>query len=393
MRLRFRAPSRLCVMLGLALAAAPFLIAGAPGCASNALIDCPGIYDQGRIGPDGQPDPCCARTEPCPPPGAGKDGGKDAAADAAADADGGPPCTGDCSEDAGDAEACLETCVPQPGFGWFGPVLLWKGDAGETIDCPAVAPEVAVTGFADLLEAGPAACGACGCELAHDNNCGPPEHLTAMFNTACSGGAPTPFDPPPAWDGSCSSSDAIAAGAKSLTSGPLTLTEACTADAGAPDAPTTPAAFGSSVVVCLEKPSEGCDVTHVCAPTDPAFQSCIYQLTDVATCPPSYPIRIAVAQGLDDERACEPCGCDVAAGSCTATLTVYGDTACGAFLFARSIDSTMTAPCDGVAPPGALGSKTLTGIKYTPGTCTPSGGGPTDGGVVATGVATFCCLP
>jgi hypothetical protein len=391
--MRHLSPSRLCVLLGLALAAAPFF-AGAPGCSSVAHIDCPGIFDLDRIGPDGDPDPCCARTSPCPPPGAGKDGGKDAATDAAADADGGPPCTGDCP-DADAPEVCLETCVPQPALGWFGPVLLWKGNAGETIDCPAAAPELAYTGFADLVDAGPASCGACGCELAHDNACGPPEHLTAS-TAACPGtaGFTKPFDPPPGWDGGCSSFDNII-GAKSLINSPLTLTEVCTADAGAPAAPATPAAFGSAIVACLEKPAPGCDLEHVCAPTDPAFQSCIYQPADVVTCPPSYPTRIAVAAGFNDQRACTPCGCDVTAGSCTATLAVYGDTACSALLFARTIDSTMTAmpPCEDVTPPGALGSKTLTGIKYTPGTCTPSGGEPTDGGVVATGVATFCCLP
>ena len=52
-----------------------------------------------------------------------------------------------------------------------------------------------------------------------------------------------------------------------------------------------------------------------------------------------------------------------------------------------------TPPCEDIAGPGTLGSKSLMKLKYTPGTCAPSGGGPTDGGVVATGVATFCCLP
>lgn len=392
---------RICVLLGIVVALAPFFIAGvAPGCGGTANATCDSVYDPNRVGPDGELDPCCQRSlGPCVcAPGFGdcKDAG--AGKDAASDADGGPPPTdaatdADAAVDADSGPACPGACVPLPGL-WFGPVLLWKGSAGSTVDCPAGASEVAYTGFTDLNDAGAATCGACGCELAPDNNCGPPEHITAS-NAGCSGpaGFPAPFDPPPGWDGGCSAFDDIGTGAKSLISGPLTLTESCVADAGGPDAATTPARFGSSVVACAEKvTSSACDENHLCASTAPNFQTCVYQPADVPACPPSYPQRISVAEGFDDQRACAPCACVVAPGACTATLTVYGDSACSTFLFARALNNTMTAQCDDVPAPGALGSKTLTSVKYAHGSCAPTGGEPTDGGVVATEIATFCCL-
>lgn len=212
-----------CVLLGLALAVS---ITSGLSCGSTTNASCDSVYDPNRRDPNGELDPCCERTFPCPPPDAGKDAGKDAAADA----DGGPPPT---DADA-TAEGCTGTCLEFPPFGWFGPGLFWKGDAGATMACPAAAPVPAYTGFADL-DAGPASCGACGCEPSPGNACGPPEHLTAS-TAACPGGVYTaPFDPPPAWDGGCSTFDDVPA-AKSLTSGPLTLTETCVADAGVPDA-------------------------------------------------------------------------------------------------------------------------------------------------------------
>ena len=42
----------------------------------------------------------------------------------------------------------------------------------------------------------------------------------------------------------------------------------------------------------------------------------------------------------------------------------------------------------------ALGSKAIVaGPGYNRGSCAPSGGEPTDGGFVPSGVATFCCIP
>lgn len=398
-----RFPSRVYVLLGLALASAPFFIAaGAPGCGVS-LLDC-AVWDENRLGVDGQPDPCCQRqpTSFCPPPGAGQDAGSDADG-AASDADGGPP-SGDAGGDADAADAadatadadggpsCPGACLELPPAGWLGPgFLLWRGDVGATIDCPLVAPVTAYTGFADL-DAGPASCGACWCGPSPENSCGPPQHLIASTATCLGGdaGVPSPFDSPPGWDGSCTNFEGIAAGAKSLTSGPLTLTETCIADAGAADALTPPPGFGSAIVVCVGTTSS-CDFGHACTPVAPGFQSCIFQQGDWA-CPASYPDRIAVAQGFNDQRGCAPCGCAIAGGSCSATLTVYSDPACATpLLFARTLDNmTVTAPCDDA--PGTLGSKTLSSAKYAPGACSPSGGEPTDGGVTPTGVATFCCL-
>lgn len=409
-------PSRLLVLLGLALALAAFGIGVAPGCGSVANIECPGIYDENRIGPDGNPDPCCARTLPCPKPGAG-DAGKDA--DAAADADGGPPCTGmtcmdagsdaadDGGQDAGDGgPACEGACVPLAPLSWQGPALVWVGPVGAAPGCPDDAP---VQGLAsgyhglDGLDAGPASCGACSCAGA-DGGCALPEHMTAS-NTGCDGGgAPVPvqlpFDPPPAWDGGCSSFDKIQPAPcpgpgciRSVTSDPLTLTESCAPET-APASPTPPAGFSTDAVACLGVTYPTCgDPGLTCAPIGASFRTCIFQLGQGEACPDSYPMPLLVAEGLDDKRACTPCACAPAAGgNCRATLSVDVDAVCSFSQFTTNLGTT--SQCFDLAQPAApLGSKSLTKMQYTPGTCSPSGGESTDGGVVATGVATFCCLP
>lgn len=392
---------RFTLLLGIALALAPFFLVGlAPGCGGVDNITCDDVYDPNRVGTDGRLDPCCERSPmPCTcAPGYGDC--KDAAAptDAGGDADGGPHEDAQADPDAmTDADtgppACPWDCLTLPPSGWFGPVLFQKGNVGDTIACPAIAPVVDFEGFADLVDVGPASCGACTCGPS-TGTCSPPEHLTANTDI-CAGtaGTPTSFDPPPAWDGSCSTMNAVGPGSKSLTSGPLAVTESCTTFLGEPSVPTTPAAFGSSITACLGAVSE-CDLGHVCAPRDPAFRSCIWQPGDVPTCPEGYPVRIAGAEGLDDQRACSSCGCgDAEGGHCTGLLTVYKDAACTDTSGALALDS-MSAPCVDVLGAGAvgLGSKTLTNVKYAAGTCAPSGGEPT-GSVVPTGAATFCCLP
>jgi hypothetical protein len=364
--------SRYRVLLGLALVAVPAAaVAVGPGCGGVAYVTCDAVYDPNRIGPDGNPDPCC--DQGCPD--AGHDSG-DAAADAS-DPDAGPP-------------ACAFSCLDLPPLPWLGPVLLWTGDAAEMPECPAAAPVPTFAGFTDL-DAGPASCGACACGPS-SGVCGPPDHLVASTADCNGGGFTAPFDAPPGWDGSCSTFDHVGPGSKSVTSGPLTLTESCGAVTTPPAAPTEPPTFGSAAVACLGVTSPTCDQGHVCGPTDPAFRTCVYQPADVSACPALYPVRVAVAVGVDDQRACSPCTCgDVAGGSCTAILSVYSDAACALLLFSRPLYSTTAAACDSVLPPASpVGSKALTKPAYQPGACVASGGAPI-GAAVPTGAATFCC--
>ena len=121
---------------------------------------------------------------------------------------------------------------------------------------------------------------------------------------------------------------------------------------------------------------------------------CIFATTEMS-CPAGWPDQLLIATGFNDQRACAPCQCGAVQGSdCTASLAVFSDTGCSSLLAVVDAGSAPSSTCVSIAPAGTpVGSKTLSNVHYTPGTCAPSGGEPTDGGVTPTGVATFCCLP
>ncbi len=340
------------------------------------------------------------RCDPCLYPDAGA---PDSGTDAADDAEGGPP-GGDAGTDAADGAAavCSGACVEAPPLGWSEPTLLWKGAIGSTPPaCPAEAPVIGFQGFADLVVP-PASCGACSCDAA-TATCGITSSYTASSVACGATGVTSSFDAPASWDGTCTNDGAFAAGqlcgtttcAKSLTAGALTVqNEGCAAVTAPPPIPTPPATWQTAVLACKRGSAVPCDDPgQVCAPVavpPQGFTLCVYQDGDL-DCPASFPNKLGVATGFDDQRGCSACTCGSPAGGlCVATLNVFTDNACTAPLLSIPISSTGPACVDLVPPGPALGSKTVEKLKYLHGDCAAAGGDPM-GDAVPTGAATFCC--
>lgn len=344
------------------------------------------------------------------------DGGQEA--DAAEDADGGPP-AGDAGLDAdldapdGDppdaAKFCPGECIAAAPVGWSAPVYVAVQPAAAPVPaCPGEAPVSSPLLHAGLVSP-PAACGACSCDPP-TGTCALPTTFTASA-TACSGGVGTTwsFDPPVAWaEGVCTNSNAVPAAScspgpcvKSLTAGPLAVAdEPCGAVTAAPDLPSPPPSWETSVLACTSAAAFACaDPAEACSPIPRAgvpegFKICVSRDGDWA-CPAPFPDKIGVAAAFEDQRGCSPCTCGPAAGSfCDAHLHVYADDACATEVLGDVPIGSTGAPCfDLIATPGTgLGSKSVDKVKYHPGACGAGGGEPT-GAAVPAGSATFCCLP
>jgi hypothetical protein len=317
-----------------------------------------------------------------------------------------------CGQDAGTdmdgATGCAGDCVPLPPAGWDGPYLLQTNPAGTVPECPSNAPVPAYTGFADPGEQPDAGCTECACDRSN-GSCAPPASIFASA-LRCDAGTlfGAPFDPPGGWDGGCTTSDAVAAGAAcngspcvaSIVAGPVgVMDDGCTPSKTAPvDA--GPPGFETSVVACTgsTSPAITCGDPHLtCTPSAPpssGFLTCIFQEGD-NPCPAGSPYseQHVVYAGFDDQRGCTPCGCGPPGSSCTATLAVFGDDMCTAGLINAGISSAGASCFDLQAAGLPLGSKEVVGAKYNYGSCAPSGGDPTGGGFVPSGAATFCCIP
>ena len=372
----------------------------APGCsgAPTTFYECD-YPIVGRVAHNGHPDACCL-IDPCPGhcldepcyDGSSPEGGLDVAITEAGDAEAGPACSG--------------ICAPIPPDGWSDPQLFWSGPMGTAPQCPADAPVVAYQGHGDLVVPPAAACSPCTCS-ASAGTCAPPEQIAAN-GTACDAGAPfgAPFNGPSGWDGTCTAQDALAANPNcldstipcvhSLAAGPVALTgDACMPSATGLVNPAPPT-WSQDALACkgnTERLGACADPGVTCAvPPSSGFLVCVYQAGDVA-CPASYPDKPLVFGAFDDTRGCTSCACGAPTGSsCTATLSVFKDDLCSIPLPLTDGIGSNAAYCFDVPPGVALGSKTVTGLTFQPGTCMPSGGQAT-GSVDPSGPSTFCCLP
>lgn len=376
----------------------------------------------GRMDDFGHPDPCCNLKPCCPSPLLDHYTKRDNPRDDGTEYMDWDPCCmlKDCpglnpwlpAPDKGGADAgedvqsslCPGQCVPMAPEGWFAPVLLWQGPPEQEPPCPAEARYDGYHGHADL-DAPTASCGVCDCE-APTGECGLPSKLMAGSNSCVTpGGVFTSFNAPPGWDGSCTAQDAIPGGAqcngspcvKSLTSAPLTLTEnGCSPYVKTPGVlPLLGTTWKTSAVACQVSEYPPCSPTQVCAPSaDAGFATCIFTWGDDLPCPERYPERHVFYDDYSDSRGCSDCACGPPVGSdCTATLSVYQDSACkgapaipGVNIFTKA-----EAYCFDLGPGIALGSKTITKPTYLHGACEPSGGEQT-GELTLLDPATFCCL-
>ncbi len=303
--------------------------------------------------------------------------------------------------------ACAGTCMQDSPAYWSSPLALWIGAPGSAPSCPPEAPKPAYDGYADPDDTS-LACGACACSPP-TGTCAPPATLT-LANATCAGAAAagvvtTSLPSPASWDGGCAPEAAPDAGAicngsdcaQSLTIPPLAIEEAC-----APSLPPPPPPMpgGPPASVTWNKAARACSdpapgpcatAGAVCAPSSAeGFVTCIRQDGDVS-CPSGWPVKHVFYGDATDTRGCAACSCGSPAGStCTALVSVYTDGAC------TMLEDGVTVPSSGpicvdLAPGATFSSGNVTGVVYDPGTCTPSGGGPT-GSVTPTEPATFCCL-
>ena len=214
------------------------------------------------------------------------------------------------------------------------------------------------------------------------------------------------FDPPNAWDGSCTTYDAIAGGAASVTVAPLVVNEkGCVASkpVSTQDLPVTATIAqgcqGTVAGVCKAPGS-------VCVPALPPVPNrsgipnrewtyCIMHegAGDAYTsaCPgTSYTQLYAFGKSFEDTRTCSPCTCGAPEGSaCTSLVSLYSDGACAEP--AGSVIAQSSAPmCVDTPTAVALGSKQASAPMYKPGSCPPSGGA--TGSASLEAPMTLCCL-
>lgn len=305
--------------------------------------------------------------------------------------DAGPPV-----EDAGNA--CDGQCVPIISLAWDGPTLVWIGAEADAPPCPAAAFFETYTGHG--YASGNLLCGTCSCDPP-DASCALPKTLTAAAASCSSDGEGVPhtsFDAPSKWDGTCTTANAIAAGAlcggvpcvQSVTIAPLTLIQGgClpTADPGF-----QPPSWTTFARACIgaRKSGDCKNAGEHCAPatTAPGFKQCISRDGDPAAptlkCPVNYPERHVFYDA--PTPYCSPCTCGVPTGvTCTGSISISQNGACGTPPLVKvSIDSKGPT-CVDVPAGSALGSKTASAPIDSGGYCKPSGGAP-QGNV-------FCCLP
>ena len=297
------------------------------------------------------------------------------------------PDSGTSSADAG--ETCAGACLPGAPSGWFGPYLLWVGDEADAPQCsdlPGVFRQT-FAGYGDLDA--PTHCDACAC-APPTGTCALPSKLTASA-ASCAGDGPgvahTPFDPPPKWDGTCTSTNAVDPGklcggvpcVQSVTIAPLTLKESECAPIQPPNVQ-PPATWKKFARACAKEQSQRICSTNdrQCMPAAPGpqFQQCISfpgGTTSWSECPPDYPDRSVFYNYFTDGRSCPACTCDPPKGStCSGSISMFGDAACGAPLSSTVLLDATGPACTDIKPAGsALGSKSASEPIYTPGQCAP----------------------
>jgi hypothetical protein len=195
-----------------------------------------------------------------------------------------------------------------------------------------------------------------------------PDQLTANASACPGGSGSQPFNAPQSWDGTCDGAGPISS-ASSLTVAPPT----------APLGNCAPVTTGSKTIqgetaaqICnglvSVAPGTCGDQAMVCAfPKADGFLTCITHADD-QQCPDGWPTRHVV---FLDEQTCG-CQCGSPVGdSCSATVTVYGDSACSEVIGSVMVSSDTPAACADVPPGSPFGSKSSTPPVYKAGTCAP----------------------
>jgi hypothetical protein len=301
--------------------------------------------------------------------------------------------------------ACEGTCVAPAPEGWTGPFLVRLGD--DTLG-PSEELALCESQAARFFNYGVAppplpTCGDCACDLS-TGSCAFPATLTANTDQ-CPGTAGSAFDAPGAWDGTCTTFDAIPAGEiRSVTVAPLMVSESgCVPVASAPEmtqnlpsAPTSGLACQSHTDGVCSNNADACLPSLPHTPKGPGrtWTYCVNQEGAGgqynSTCPLPFPKLYVFAESYTDLPACSPCTCGSPEGSaCSSQVSIYSDGACTDLI--GSVKALSSGPmCVDVPASSPVGSKTATQPTYEPGACAPDGG--TLSGL-PTPVApwTYCC--
>ena len=295
------------------------------------------------------------------------------------------PEAGTPSVDAG--ETCNGVCLPGIPNGWDGPNLLWTGDEADAPRCSDFpgTPHETYSGHGELDA--PTHCDACAC-APPTGSCELPATLTASA-ASCAGDGPvvahTPFNPPPKWDGTCTSANAIPPGklcggvpcVQSVTIGPLTLEQSECVPIQPPNVQSPPT-WKKFARACTKTVSQSTCAAGdgVCAPPAPGpqFKQCISHVgdMDLSQCPLGYPERSVFYDYFIDSRSCPACACDAPSGStCTGSVSIFADPSCGAPVVTSNSLDAIKSKCLDVSAGAALGSKSASAPIFTPGQCTP----------------------
>jgi len=288
-------------------------------------------------------------------------------------------------------------------LGWSPhPFLLWSGKATEVpVDqCPPSAPSFSQHWYSTPDPRAP--CPTCSCAPS-TGVCMVPETISVNASPVCpsdEGDAGVPFDPPSAWDGGCTTNDAIAAiecdgGPCAVTVGPMIPVDECV-----PNELVIPklVTWGFTAYECAGKTNDGACAGpgEVCTPAPPTppgkFNICVSRQGDdsFVMCPAGYPVRSVFYLAGDDKRGCAPCECEAPKGSaCSSLVSLYSDDACTMQVGSVTAMSS-SSMCVDVPADSPLRSKQASAPIYTPGSCEPIGGGAT-GSVQTIDPYTFCC--
>ncbi|MDI3285324.1 hypothetical protein [Polyangium sp. 15x6] len=310
---------------------------------------------------------------------------------------------------------CLDACVPVPSGGagyWSEVPVSVRFDKPQALPkfCPGSVPNEKFRLFEDLV-APPAECDACACEPS-EGTCegGPPQTIEIRAATCAEGvAASLPFSGPAGWDGSCTSSNALPAGAScggelcaqsvraSALPGPTS--ESCAPTSAAPSFTTT-REWKLGALACMANTNddtcgESAIKRYCVADPGPEWLYCVHGKGVMEPCPDNYNFErheMYPDEPIDD-RGCEACECGAPVGSaCMGSLRLYDDAVCSSEFEKASLAST-GEKCTDILPPGrAIGAKAVTGATYVHGTCASSGGAPKGSASPNKNSAiTFCC--
>jgi hypothetical protein len=110
-------------------------------------------------------------------------------------------------------------------------------------------------------------------------------------------------------------------------------------------------------------------------------------------CPADYPARSVFYENIFQGAACSDCKCDdPKGGTCTGSIGLFSDGACGAPLLGPILSIDAQGPkCYDLPQGSALGSKSASEPIFTAGACVAKGGG-LKNGALPLRTMVICCL-